>query len=393
MSTLTKRFIVVMLLNLSVCMTYGQDEGNEVDAPDISAATVVDDVNVRVQVEPVAPETILPEADPRWDLMGEFVGDVSIDGKTQRYGLQLRPLGERDFQGQLYRGGLPGEEGFEKEGESVIGLHSNTFVVISGGPAVIIARPGSCLVTDADGNKIGELNRIWRVSPTLGAKPPEDAIVLFDGSNTDNFNNGKVTHDGLLQQGADVLPMVQDFNMHVEFLLPYQPTREGQKRGNSGCYLLSRYEVQVLDSFALKPVFNGCGSLYRTRIPDLNMCYPPLRWQTYDIIFTSPRWNSDGSKRRNMHITVWHNGVKIHDDVAIESKTGAGKPEEPSLLPIRFQNHQEPVRYRNIWMVDRGLAVGGAFPRYRETGIEVSTDPPQPVVVAPEVEQSVDPSP
>lgn len=164
--------------------------------------------------------------------------------------------------------------------------------------------------------------------------------------------------------------------MHVEFLLPYEPDFDGQKRGNSGCYILSRYEVQVLDSFGLPPLNFGCGSIYRTRPPDINMSYPPLRWQTYDIVFTSPRWLSNGEKRRNAKITLWHNGVKIHDDIEISDKTGRGQPEEPSLLPILFQDHSHPVRYRNIWMIDRGLEVGADFPIYRGSDQEVSADPP-----------------
>ncbi len=159
-------------------------------------------------------------------------------------------------------------------------------------------------------------------------------------------------------EGADLKPMFQDFNLHVEFRLPYMPEADGQARANSGLYLQSRYECQVLDSFALDPVFNGCGALYRFRKPDFNMCLPPLVWQSYDIQFTAPRWAADGSKIRDAHITSWVNGVKVQDNVALPDKTGAGKQEEPILLPIRIQDHGDPVRFRNIWIVDRGLALG-----------------------------------
>jgi hypothetical protein len=102
------------------------------------------------------------------------------------------------------------------------------------------------------------------------------------------------------------------------------------------------------------------------------MCLPALQWQTYDIRFTAPRWTADGTKLRNARITVWHNGVKTQDDVELENKTGAGQEEAPSLLPIRFQDHNDPVRFRNIWIVDRGL-ITTEFPIYSGDG-----EPPAP---------------
>ncbi|MCA9134665.1 MAG: DUF1080 domain-containing protein, partial [Planctomycetales bacterium] len=172
----------------------------------------------------------------------------------------------------------------------------------------------------------------------------------------------EMSEEGLLLAGADVKPMFQDFNLHVEFRLPYMPAASGQSRGNSGCYLQSRYEVQVLDSFSEEPTINGCSSLYRQKPADVNMCFAPLQWQTYDIQFTAPRWAADGSKLRNAQITVWHNGVKTQDNVELVNKTGGGQEEAPHLLPIRFQDHHDPVRFRNIWIVDRGLASSGEFP-------------------------------
>ena len=191
---------------------------------------------------------------------------------------------------------------------------------------------------------------------------PEGAVVLFDGTGTDQFTTAEMTDDDLLMEGADVKPMFQDFNLHVEFRLPYMPYADGQQRGNSGLYLQSRYECQVLDSFALIPKIDGLGALYRFRPPAINMCFPPLVWQTYDVQFTAPRWNADGTKARNATITSWVNGVKVQDNVSLPNKTGAGKIEEPLLLPTRFQNHGDPVRFRNIWVVDRGLA-SGEFPK------------------------------
>jgi len=162
-------------------------------------------------------------------------------------------------------------------------------------------------------------------------------------------------------------PMFQDFNLHAEFQLPYMPAATGQARGNSGLYLQCRYELQVLDSFAEQPTINGIGSLYHQRKPDVNMCLPPLQWQTYDVAFTAPRWAADGSKVRNARITAWLNGTKVQDDVELTNKTGAGQEEAPTLLPIRLQNHKDPVRFRNIWLIDRGLTPVATFPVYSST--------------------------
>ena len=288
-----------------------------------------------------------------------------------------------------YLGGLPGDgalqttveaeeaeenenkDGDQEDGDEVepqakiqqlIGQRSGDTLVLSGGPWAIFADSRGCTLIDKEGKLLGRLERIRRLSPTLGATPPEGAMVLFDGTNTEQFSTAAMTEDGLLKQGADVKQMFQDFNLHVEFRLPFMPEQQDQARGNSGCYLQSRYELQILDSFALLPVFNGCSSIYRTKSPDVNMCLPPLQWQTYDLIFTAPRWAADGSKLRNARLTVWHNGVKTQDDVELQTKTGAGKPEEPNLQPIRFQNHKDQVRFRNIWIIDRGLASVEEFP-------------------------------
>ncbi len=306
--------------------------------------------------------TKAPENDPNFALMGEFIGDIKTDGEnTQPLGLQIRHVGHGTFEAVSFLGGLPGQEGHESEPMRMIGQRSEDFVVLSGGPWAIFVEKEHCLLLNRKGEQVGKLARIHRLSPTLGAPAPENATVLFDGTNVDHFDNAQISEDGLLMEGADLKPMFQDFNLHVEFRIPYMPQADGQSRGNSGLYLQSRYECQVLDSFALQPVIDGLGALYRYKVPDVNMAFPPLTWQTYDVHFTAPRWSSDGTKIHDARITSWVNGVKVQDNVALPNKTGAGKPEEPTLLPIRFQNHGDPVRFRNIWVVDRGLA-SGEFP-------------------------------
>ncbi|MEO1528195.1 MAG: DUF1080 domain-containing protein [Planctomycetota bacterium] len=296
-----------------------------------------------------------PAKDANYPLMGEFVGKITM-GKPQTLALQIRPIAGDRFVAIAFYGGLPGQPKHEPEEMNLIGLRNGDSLILSGGPWALFVDKKGCSVVSAAGKRIGRLKRVHRKSPTLGAKPPEDAIVIFDGKSLDQLKGGETTDSGLLKEGTQILPMFQDFNLHVEFRLPYMPLADGQQRGNSGLYLQSRYECQVLDSFGTEKMFNGLGALYRQKAPDLNMAFPPLTWQTYDIHFTAPRWAADGKKIRNARITSWVNGVKVQDDYELSNKTGAGKEEAPTLLPINIQDHGDPVRFRNIWIVDRGIS-------------------------------------
>ncbi|QEF96437.1 hypothetical protein Mal15_04650 [Stieleria maiorica] len=302
--------------------------------------------------------TTPPTDEPNYPLMGEFAGQIQVQGekkKKQTVALQIRPVAGDQFHAMAFYGALPGEPKHQSEEMRLIGLRAKDSLVLSGGPWAIFVDPKGCNLVSSSGKLLGRLKRVHRVSPTLGAKAPEGATVLFDGTGVDHFVGAEMTEDGLLKEGALISPMFQDFDLHVEFRLPYMPQAEGQQRGNSGLYLQSRYECQVLDSFGTEKMFNGLGALYRMKAPAVNMAFPPLVWQTYDIHFTAPRWASDGKKIRNARVTSWVNGVKVQDDVELPSKTGAGKAEEPTLSPINIQDHGDPVRFRNIWIVDRGI--------------------------------------
>ncbi len=167
-----------------------------------------------------------------------------------------------------------------------------------------------------------------------------------------------MTEDGLLKEGTETRDAYGDFRLHLEFRLPYMPKATGQGRANSGIYVQSRYEVQVLDSFGLDGEFNECGSLYREVKPNLNMCLPPLSWQTYDIWFRGPRFDSAGQKAENANFTVWLNGVPVHENLDLPTPTGGGKRvgEGQNALPTKIQNHSNPIRFRNIWLVHYGVA-------------------------------------
>ena len=296
-----------------------------------------------------------PTEDENYPLMGEFVGKV-LEGKRQKtLALQIRPIADDRFVAIAFYGGLPGQPKHQPQEMNLIGLRHGGSLILSGGPWALFVDKGGCNVVSKAGKRIGRLKRVQRKSPTLGAAPPEGAIVIFDGKSLDQLKGGEKTEFGLLKEGVQILPMFQDFNLHAEFRLPYMPEAEGQQRGNSGFYLQSRYECQVLDSFGTEKMINGLGALYRQKAPKVNMALPPLVWQTYDIHFTAPRWSAGGKKIRNARITSWINGVKVQDDIELPNKTGAGKEEAPTLLPTHLQDHGDPVRYRNIWIVDRGI--------------------------------------
>ena len=205
-----------------------------------------------------------------------------------------------------------------------------------------------------DSKQVGELKKVERQSPTLGAQPPPSAIVLFDGSTPDHFENGKLIEGNLLgATGCVSKQQFGDHSLHIEFRTPFMPLSRGQARGNSGVYVQGRYEVQVLDSFGLDGKDNECGGIYKASEPAVNMCYPPLAWQTYDIDFTAARFNDAGKKTENARISIKHNGVVIHDKLELKSGTPGYKPEGPGKLGLFLQNHGNPVAFRNIWVVER----------------------------------------
>ena len=191
---------------------------------------------------------------------------------------------------------------------------------------------------------------------------PDNAIALFDGSDFSHWQRegggqiGWKLVDGTMQitpkTGSIVTKQpVKDFILHLEFKIPQLPANvTGQGRGNSGVYIQQRYEVQILDSYGLEPKFNDCASLYRLKAPDHNACKKPGQWQSYDIAFRAARFEGD-TKTEDARITVYHNGVLVHDDVKIANKTGAGRPEGSEPRPIRLQDHSNAVSFRNIWIV------------------------------------------
>lgn len=219
--------------------------------------------------------------------------------------------------------------------------------------------------TGTRGKRSFSMTRIDRESPTLGAAPPENAVVLFDGSGLDAWNGTEgwsVLDNGVLMvtPEGDYLESKgtwKDVQLHLEFRLPYMPSARGQGRGNSGVFLQGKYEVQILDSYGLEGYYDECGALYKLSAPHVNACHPPLEWQTYDITYRAPRYDDAGNLVENGRMTVLHNGVLIHNDQELKWLTewkeeGRLKPAPRDPGPIKLQGHDNFVQFRNIWLVE-----------------------------------------
>ena len=293
------------------------------------------------------------QADADFAFQGEYAGMVKGDEGDKKIGVQVIALGDGKFQVMAYTGGLPGDGWDKSEPKKVEGVRDGDAVKITTDEATATIKDGVISVTK-DGNPVCEFQKVERASPTLHARPPAGAVVLFDGTTAEHFEKGRLTEDGLLMPGVTSKQKFQDFTLHLEFMTPYLPAARGQARGNSGCYLQGRYEVQILDSFGLEGKNNECGGIYEIKDPDVNMCLPPLTWQTYDIDYTAARYDEEGNKKANARITVKHNGVTVHHNVDLPRATRAAPVKEgPEPGPVYLQDHGNPVRFRNVWVVER----------------------------------------
>ncbi|MEM7511962.1 MAG: DUF1080 domain-containing protein [Bacteroidota bacterium] len=204
------------------------------------------------------------------------------------------------------------------------------------------------------------------VTPGEGTAPPSDAIVLFDGTDLSEWTNAKGKTPGWKLEGDMVITkpgtgyMISkrsfgDVQLHIEWKAPTKIEGEGQGRGNSGVFLMGKYEVQVLDSYDNRTYSNGqAASVYKQHIPLVNAMRPPGEWQMYDIIFKAPTFNEDGTLRAPATFTVLHNGILVQNHVTLLGPTVYDslpryKKHEPKL-PLALQDHSNPVSFRNIWI-------------------------------------------
>jgi hypothetical protein len=211
---------------------------------------------------------------------------------------------------------------------------------------------------------------VWEPEPKVitgsyNGSAPSDAVVLFNGNNADAWWHRDSTpvkwemdsESMTVMRGTGAIftkEVFGDCQLHLEWATPTEIKGEGQGRGNSGVFLQNKYEVQVLDSYNNRTYSNGqAGSIYKQYMPLVNAMSPPGEWNTYDILYKAPTFNSDGIKTSSAYITVIHNGVVVQNHTEIKGTTPyIGLPQNPAHGdgPIRLQDHGNPVKYRNIWI-------------------------------------------
>lgn len=214
---------------------------------------------------------------------------------------------------------------------------------------------------------------VWPAPPVIqpgdAATAPSDAIVLFNGKDLDSWVHGerwKVQQGFAIASGGSIHTKqgFGDCQIHLEFATPEKVEGSGQGRGNSGVYIMGRYEVQILDSFQNDTYFDGqCGAIYKQQPPMVNASRAPGEWQSFDIFFTSPKFHSDGSLKRPAYLTVVHNGVLVHNHVELSGGTSWSEPprysSHPDKEPLHLQFHGNPVRFRNIWIRENVQSLEG----------------------------------
>jgi hypothetical protein len=243
-------------------------------------------------------------------------------------------------------------------------------------PAPSAAQGGAAKPKPAD-------TEVWTPEPkvvTPAATPggaPSDAVVLFDGKNLDQWVSVKdkspaawTVADGVMTVNKkagniETKRSFTNYQLHLEFRIPASITGEGQGRGNSGLFLASTgagdsgYELQILDSYNNKTYVNGqVGSIYKQSIPLANAAAKPGEWQTYDVVWTAPTFNADGSVKTPAYVTALHNGVLVQNQVSLKGETlyiGPPVYKAHGAAPIKLQAHgdpSEPISFRNIWVRD-----------------------------------------
>jgi hypothetical protein len=319
----------------------------------LGSATICDGANERAQAVWTDPAKAATD-DPDFTIQGEY----GIDAKGQPWGVQVVALGGGAFDAYALEGGLPGLGWTRDSGR--IRLSGTR----SGRRVALASEDGEMTVTIGDGKAtlrrsgqvLAALPRVERKSPTVGVKPrTAAAIILFDGKTADAWTGGRVAGGLLAANNSRTKQTFTDYRLHVEFRTPYMPYARGQQRGNSGVYHQGRYETQVLDSFGLEGRMNETGGIYSIAAPRINICFPPLAWQTYDVDFTAAKFDQAGQLQKPAEITVRLNGVLVQRDQPLPHTTTAApiKTITPAPGPIFIQYHNNPVYYRNIWIVPK----------------------------------------
>jgi hypothetical protein len=239
--------------------------------------------------------------------------------------------------------------------------------------ALIVLLAGTVLAVQVQEYKSGI---VWpeppAVDPGEPGQPPADAVVLFGGENLEAWEGGDKWQvaDGIATAAGGSISTKEKFGdcqLHLEFATPAEVKGSGQGRGNSGVYLMGRYEVQILDSYDNETYFDGqCGSIYKQQPPTVNASRKPGEWQSLDILFTAPRFAEDGTVKTPGYVTVLHNGLVVQNHFELQGSTSYTEPPKYTAHaekePVNIQFHGNPVRFRNIWLRENVQPLVGLKP-------------------------------
>jgi len=287
---------------------------------------------------------------------GTLSAQVINQGKGNYRAVMKADIGEPEPARGVMQGKRKGDrvqfKGTVDAGAALGGIYQCTGHILAG------TFTGRYTGPDSEGSF--RMKKVRKTSPTLGAKPPEAAIVLFDGkdlsrwvTNREGNPNPWKPVDGAMEvRGGDIVTKDRfgDFKLHLEFRVPLMEEARGQGRGNSGVFLPGNCEeLQVLDSFGFEPSKGSCGAIYDQKPPRVNASLPPGEWQTYDITCLVPRFDEKDNMIQKTILTVHHNGVLIHDRFPAKRKTNRRHGDH--FRGILLQDHGNPARFRNIWLV------------------------------------------
>ncbi len=296
------------------------------------------------------------QAGPDATVQGEYVGEVMIGGKKFKCGLQVIALGEGKFHVVAYQGGLPGdgwEPGQVDRDEADGEMKDGTFA-FHGNDVEGKLKDGMITVSSKDGQTHGELKRVERKSPTLGAKPPEGAKVLFDGTTPAHFAGGKMTEDKLLLAGPTTKQGFNDFTLHLEFRTPFMPT--ARRTGPRQQRRLLAGSLRAAGARFLRP--GGKGQRVRRLLfrQGAEAEHVPAAAFVADLrrgLHGGPLRRA-ARRSRTRVVTIRHNGVPIFENFEMPDVTPGGEGKEtPAPGPLALQFHGNPVHYRNIWIVEK----------------------------------------
>lgn len=266
----------------------------------------------------------------------------------------------------------------------------NTRILLSTAVTAILVASGSTPISKSYAQEY--LNGIQWEKPQIiqpgktDDSPPSDATVLFDGTDSSHWKNAESwkVEDGNLVAGKGQIVSNEEFGdcqVHIEWSAPTPPKGSGQGRGNSGVFMMGRYEIQVLDSYDNETYHDGqAGAIYKQTPPMVNAMRPPGEWNTYDIFWTAPKFQDDGALQSPAYVTVVHNGVLILNHFELLGDTPYNRPPKyqahAATGPIAIQDHGNPVRFRNIWVREitpiKGEQVREPFIRKGDKEIPVS---------------------